>query len=398
MTAPYMTTPFKPRANGATKAPAPPQAKGATKPGSVKAEAAKPSLKFKLFSEIETAPCKSYLVQGLFGEGEMSAIGGAPGTGKSALAGDASCHVAAGFDWFGRRVREQKAVLYVAAERARLTERRFAAWRKFYSVADLPLAVVSGVVNFLTNREHVDEIATYGKQLAENTGFRLGLIVIDTVSRALAGGDENGPKDMGAFVANASALQEITGAHVLLVHHVPQNEPTVRLRGHGSLLGAVDTLLTLEKGDTRIATVSKDNDGAEGDRFAFKFESVELGVDEEGFVTTAPVVVAQDAPSRFIPPSRKPKPKPLPAAVTVALKAFDKALAETGEAAPTSNHIPATAQVVTLDRWRSYAFQMNISDGEDRARRAAFSRALDRLAADGLISTWESYAWRIHRP
>jgi hypothetical protein len=42
--------------------------------------------------------------------------------------------------------------------------------------------------------EHIAEIV---RQVEEDTGEIVVLIVIDTLSRALCGGDENSPKDMG---------------------------------------------------------------------------------------------------------------------------------------------------------------------------------------------------------
>jgi hypothetical protein len=272
---------------------------------------AKPALRFKMFAEIKAQPRKLYIVDGLLGEGEMSAFAGAPSSGKSVLAGDLACHIGAGMDWIGRRVRRRLGVLYIAAERASLTERRLAAWRRRYEIDELPLAVIAGHVDFLHNRNHVTEVLAYGKRLTEATGVPLGLIIVDTVSRTLAGGDENGPKDMGAYVANVAALQDASGAHVLLLHHVPQGGDA-RLRGHGALLGAVDTMITIEKSNaSRIATVAKDNDGVEGATLAFTLDSVELSVDEEGLVTTAPVVAPIGSPviaQASVTPTRNKEP------------------------------------------------------------------------------------------
>ena len=63
--------------------------------------------------------------------GPHAVLVGATASGKSALAGDLAAHIAAGKPWLGRAV-TQGAVLYVAAERAALVKRRFAAFRKQY--------------------------------------------------------------------------------------------------------------------------------------------------------------------------------------------------------------------------------------------------------------------------
>jgi hypothetical protein len=121
------------------------------------------------------------------------------------------------------------------------------------------------------------------------------LIIIDTVSRVLCGGDENSPAVMGAYVANSGKLQNVTGAHVLSIHHVPQ-EGKVRLRGHGSLLGSLDTVVAVEKvGAIQTATVDKENDGPEDGQIAFTLKSIFLSIDPDTREeTTAPVVVPVD--------------------------------------------------------------------------------------------------------
>jgi hypothetical protein len=96
-------------------------------------------------------------------------------------------------------------------------------------------------------------------------------------------------------VQNVLLIQEGTGAHVLLTHHVPHDQN--RMRGHGALLAACDTTLRIEGGDLRTATVEKTNDGAEGQQVAFAIETVELGRDPEtGDVTGAPVIRPTEPP------------------------------------------------------------------------------------------------------
>src|SRR5262249_17047340 len=146
--------------------------------------------------------------------------------------------------WHGRPVRGG-AVLYVALERRKLVERRAIAFREKHGLADLPFAIAGGVHDFRdpATVAHFVEVA---KQLEQETGEHLVLMQIDTLSRALAGGDENSPKDMGAIVNATARLQEGTGAHVQWIHHMPMDGGE-RLRGHGALLGALDVTLHVDK-------------------------------------------------------------------------------------------------------------------------------------------------------
>jgi hypothetical protein len=348
------------------------------------------SLRFTLFADINPAPRKIYLVEGLLGAGEASGFAGAPGSGKSVLAGDLSFHTAAGLPWLGRRI-QQGAVLYVAAERAKLTERRFAALRKHYQISDLPLAIISGSVNFLSDQRHVIEMAGHAERLSSLKNSSVVLIVIDTVSRVLNGGDENSPKDMGLLVANVARLQETTGAHILLIHHVPQ-DGNVRLRGHGSLLGGLDTVLAVEKiGAIRTATVIKDNDAVEDQRLGFDLQSVTLSIDRDTREeTTAPIVI----PAGELPPQTTGKAIHLPKGAQIALRALHAAIDEAGTIPPASNRIPNGVRMVTIEQWRAHAYRIGISTSDKpNAKRTALSRASDALIAAHKINVSEPYVW-----
>jgi hypothetical protein len=238
---------------------------------------------FTLFRDLKAQSTKEWLVHNLLGAGEASAFYGKPGDGKSVLAEDLALHVAAGWPWHGRAVR-QGAVLYVALERRMLVERRAIAFRERHGAHDLPFAIVGGVRDF-RDKGTPAQIASIARQVEEETGQPVILICIDTLSRALCGGDENSPKDMGAIVTATSLLQAATGGHVLWVHHMPLDGGD-RLRGHGALLGALDTTIHVTRaGTARTATVVKANDSEEGEQVAFTLESVIIGQD-----TTAPVV------------------------------------------------------------------------------------------------------------
>jgi hypothetical protein len=280
----------------------------------------------------------------------------------------------------------QGAVLYVAAERAALVKRRMAAWRKHHGIDDLPLAVLQGTIDLRSSKATAEEIAGHARDLRDETGQRLRLIVIDTVSRALNGGDENSPKDMGALVGNATEIQMATGAAVCLLHHIPA-DGSQRMRGHGALLGAVDTTLAVEKSATvRTATIDKANDSEEGERLTFTLESVEIADDG----TTAPVVVQADAP--FAPATRA-KGRPNKAA-TIALRALADAISEVGEPAPASSHIPQAARVTTRTKWQDYASRIGISASEDPgSQRKAFNRAAEHLIAGQSVGVWNEHVW-----
>jgi hypothetical protein len=252
---------------------------------------------FTLYADLQASASKSWLVHGMLGADEVSAWYGPPGCGKGVIIGDMALHIAAGLDWHGKAV-TSGAVLYVALERKKVVERRAIAFRLKYGHANLPFAIAGGVYDF-RDPMIADRISSICWEVQKHTKKRLVLIIVDTLSRALAGGDENSPKDMGALVATVAKLQEQVAAHVLLVHHIPHD--TDRLRGHGALLGAVDTSVSVSNGGgTRSAKVVKTNDGEEGVGVTFTLESVTIHDDG----TAAPVAIQTNAPATT---GREPK-------------------------------------------------------------------------------------------
>jgi hypothetical protein len=195
---------------------------------------------------------------------------------------------------------------------------------------------------------------------------------------------------MGAIVNATGILQHGTGAHVLWVHHMPMDGGE-RLRGHGALLGAMDTTVHVVKaGTARTATVIKANDSEEGEYVAFTLDSVLIGEDTDGNPTTAPVVV----PAHGARPRSAPKSERVTKAAQTAQRALAEALHEQGEQAPASNHIPPGVRVVTVSAWRQQAYRRGISTSEeDRAKQQAFKRASEALLAVGRVGAWDEHVW-----
>jgi RecA-family ATPase len=335
---------------------------------------------FTLFRDLQLGDNKEWLVKGLLGHGEASAFYGKPGDGKSVLVQDLCMHVAAGWPWHDRPVR-RGGVVYIALERRKLVERRALAFRQRHDISDLPLAIVGGVYDF-RDRRTADRIIEITREVEEETGEPVVLIVIDTLSRALCGGDENSPKDMGAIVNASGLLHQGTGAHILWVHHMPLDGGE-RMRGHGALLGAMDTTVHVVKADRiRSATVVKANDSEEGESVAFILESVTIGVDSDGIETTAPIVVPAEPATEKA--STKPKRK-MSDRQRLALQALTDATLANGK------------PVVPSDDWREELFRRGILERAAANPRANFKRIRDSLAARNLIGVRNNDVWACSR-
>jgi 5S rRNA maturation endonuclease (ribonuclease M5) len=278
-------------------------------------------------------------------------------------------------------------------ERANVVQRRAIAWGLEHGLLreQLPFKVIRGPLDFRDPQVAADIVATL-EDLARRHGCEVGLIIVDTVSRALCGGDENSPKDMGALIANIGRIQSAIGVHIALTHHQPVDGKE-RMRGHGALLGAVDTTVhVVNKDGTRLAEVVKSSDHEEGQRIAFFLKSVVIDQDDGyGDPVTAPVVVEDQAPTTAKAAKRAVK---IPKNATLALNALRDAVSDCGQHAANA-HIPASVQVVTLDQWRDYAYRRGLGGEEAKSRQKAFTRAAECLAGSGLVGIWEPYAWPV---
>ena len=348
-------------------------------------------LPFKLFADIDPIISKKWLCSGLLGTGELSALYGVPGSGKSVLAGSLAGHIASGQEWMGRKVRPGTAVI-VALERAKLTERRMRAEQLSGKLPkSATLAIINGPLDLCNGKQGAHLLIASLQAIAEKTGLPVEFVLIDTVNQALAGGDENSPKDMGSFVVNVTYIVQESGAHVMLVHHSPADNPQ-KLRGHTALLGACDTTILVSKaGQHRRAEVIKANDSEEGVAFTFDLESVDLGTDEYGETTTAPVVIPVAVDATLQSEISKTR---LSSAQQVGLKALENAIGAEGIVPPASNYIPSNTPTVSVDNWRRRAYEAGISSSDDpEAKRKAFQRVRDALKAKEKVWEHNDQVW-----
>ena len=343
------------------------------------------------FAELSTTSKKVWLVHHLIAIGEISVWYGEPGSGKSVGVEDLGLHVAVGRIWHGRPVK-QCAVLYVALERANVVQRRAIAWGLEYGRLgeQLPFKVIRGPLDFREPQTAADIVATL-EDMAQRHSCEAGLIIVDTVSRALCGGDENSPKDMGQLIANVSRIQSAIGVHIAMTHHQPVDGKE-RMRGHGALLGAVDTTIhVVNKDGSRLAEVVKSSDHEEGQRIAFTLKSVIIDPDDGyGDPITAPVMVEDQAP----PKQTAKRAVKVPKNATLALNALRDAVSDLGQRVANA-HVPAGVSVVTLDQWRDYAYRRGLGGDEADSRQKAFTRAKECLAGSSLVGIWEPYAWPV---
>lgn len=344
------------------------------------------------FDDIEPSLVDAYLVKGLLSSGAMSVIYGPSNSGKTFFALDLAYHIAIGAPWRGRRV-VQASVLYLAAEGGTGVLNRISALKRRHGVCDVPMAVKRAGMDLLHDQADLQHIAELSAQVKARNPQAPLLIVIDTLSRIMAGGDENSAADMTALIRNVDGIRELTGAHIVLVHHTGK-DTAKGARGHSSLRAATDTEIEVANDNgARAAMVTKQRDYQGGETFAFNLESISLGFDQDGDEVTSCVVVETDE-TEF---KEQRAIQKVTGAQKLVLEAIDQMI---GEGACRTNPggvgMPDTGSVTCVDREDLRRIVMGkMPSGTDRS---AFNKALTALRDQkGLIHTGENLVWRVPR-
>ncbi len=322
---------------------------------------------FKLLTAEELAlqrPMR-WIVRHLLPENGLAVLYGQSGAGKSFLTLDLAAAIAGNsLAWFGFKV-EARPVTYCVLEGENGMTKRVQAWSVHHEMpAPERLRFVAQPLD-LRALGVVEQLAA-AIGAAGGTG---GMVVLDTLARAVPGMDENSGKEMSEVIDAAGRLQQLTGGLVLLVAHSGKAD-NKGPRGHSSLFAAADAVIEVrrEKGQ-RSWKVEKSKDDADGSSFAFTLVDIDLGIDDYlEKITSCAVLPAQHLPRK----------KPLTPAHRLALSTLREAIS----ARPVASSDGITG--VHIDTWRPIYNRASPADKPD-AKRQAFNRARNELVNAGVL-------------
>lgn len=212
--------------------------------------------------ELENLPPPQWLVKELVVEDGLTILYGDPGSGKSFIGLDMALRLTLGMDWHGFDTR-QTGVLYIAGEGARGLGKRVKGWRREHKTESInsPFLLLPVPVALLEPDQRAKLLRTI-TEAKRRADFDIGLVVIDTVSRSLAGAGENGADEMGAFVAACDIIRMYTGGAVLGIHHSGKDKDK-GMRGSSVLLGACDGTIRVEKSEDIVTIKTEKQKDAE---------------------------------------------------------------------------------------------------------------------------------------
>ena len=228
-----------------------------------------------------------YIIKRMLLQRSMSAFYGAPGTGKTFIVLDILAAIASGREWNGRKV-IQGGVAYFGLEGEHRIKRRIQALKLEGKMQDGDpfFQILCGAEELnMMKPEHVKKVVDIVRAIEAETGQKIVVIVIDTLAKATAGGDENSSKDMGTAMGHARAIMERTGCHVGVVHHTGK-DASKGMRGSTALLGGLDSVFEVcedeNDPEVKVFRIRKQRDEKKSQDGYFRLKVITLGMDRDG--------------------------------------------------------------------------------------------------------------------
>jgi hypothetical protein len=193
-------------------------------------------------------PDPEFTVDGILARRGKAVIYGPPGSCKTTLVAGLMVAIATGRNWYGHQVHHRGASCYVAAEdipgfKVRLKNAKVA--------AGLALDVPIGVHTFPEPIDLRDAVSVNAFiRFMLDTGIELEEVFIDTYAGATPGAAENSSEDTTVAMSAAGKIQDALNCGVVLIHHT--NAGGTRERGHSSMRGAADTMISMTPVDDVI--------------------------------------------------------------------------------------------------------------------------------------------------
>ena len=378
-------------------APATPNATNATNATNVHQETDKTYKPFKIESwqSVKDEPV-NWLVEGVIPEKSFVALYGPPASFKSFIAMDIAECIASGREWLGNKINGTGPVLYIAGEGHGGIGARIAAIKQHHNTPDdAPIYVIRSQINLRSSVDDFLALIVAIDELVKELGVDLRMIVIDTLARAFGGGNENSSDDMGAFIQATGKIQNRYRCSLMLLHHAGK-DTTKGLRGHSSLLGAVDTqmeIMRFPETSKGVILMSKQKDGEDGQRYGFEAITVDIDRSDLGLENGSSLVIeaSEVGEMRSADAENKPeKGKAIGAKQKIAEKSLIVAIKTFGSIMDTPE---GRKNAISLEQWKAEFTAMIGSDVTSNQLATYWGRAKDHVIKSGFGTIRNSSVW-----
>lgn len=245
---------------------------------------------FVLASEVKLREQGRYIVKDVARVDETVIWYGQPKSNKSTVVEDMLLHVAMGWDWMGHKVPRPGLCIFIAAERAEITEARLLAFRKRHGIdpeTEIPFVIIDQRPN-MKREEDRDRLADTIEDIERHFDMDVSIIAIDTLTQTFGPGSQNSDEEMASYGRGCVELRRFfSNCHLIIIHHerkVSQGEDKAGNgpKGATDLLGIVEGAIQVRvEGDPeeryREVHVYAHNAMQAGFLMSFSFEPVHIG-------------------------------------------------------------------------------------------------------------------------
>lgn len=228
---------------------------------------------FKDETEQDNEPDPEWIIKDLISERSTVLLYAPTSSYKSFLALGISLAVATNKAAYGSEVISGP-VFYCALEGKAHLKKARRAWKIANGVNDK-------IKNFFLGRAPLigipDEIQEFGDEIKKRCP-KPKLIIIDTLSKAMAGLNENDALDAGKFIQFCDSLVETFGCTVIAIHHTGKDQ-TRGARGSSAFLAGFDTVLEVQanKKNKAVSVWVRKHKDAEEKETPWTFEGRAIG-------------------------------------------------------------------------------------------------------------------------
>lgn len=204
--------------------------------------------------ELEALPPLEWLVKGWFTKECIGILRGEPGVGKTFVVFDSLFSMACGKPVAGKfETKRPLRCLYIATEGKGGLSRRATACKSKFTKDEIDLInknflYIPEMPSLLTPSDISELVYSYDEA-------KIDVVVFDTLSTSIIGGDENSQAVMSLAIANARLVGKKLGAAVIIIHH---NNKQGDVRGSTVILGNVDFMMNLKAEAQNQVSITSD--------------------------------------------------------------------------------------------------------------------------------------------
>lgn len=186
-----------------------------------------------------------WLVDRILPSNSLAMLWGTSNVGKSFVALDLACSVAADVPWLGQKVKAGP-VVYIAGEGALGLKRRIRAWLTYH---EFDTAILNDL-RFVASPIQLQEEEAAARIIGLTRALDPSLVIIDTLAASSLGIDEDKTMGIGPVLGTLQAVRKQLDTAILVVHHTGwagEHE-----RGASGLRAAMDVSIEVKGDDAKV--------------------------------------------------------------------------------------------------------------------------------------------------